>query len=108
MKNLQETWNDLKKYLEVDSALEQGFSNGKYTAILAKYAKNVTGIDISEDFLNVAKENLKDYKNINYYQNINIDYLPHNITLFIIWNKSQKACVSYEMIQAFSMESVLT
>lgn len=64
MKNLQETWNYLKKYLEVDSALEQGFSNGKYTAILAKYAKNVTGIDISEDFLNVAKENLKDYKNI--------------------------------------------
>lgn len=65
MKNLQETWNDLKKYLSVDNALEQGFSNGKYTAILADYAKHVTAIDVSEDFLNIAKENLKDFKNIN-------------------------------------------
>lgn len=65
MKNLQETWEDLKKYFQVENALEQGFSNGKYTAVLAKYAKNVTAIDLSEDFYNMAKENLKDYKNIN-------------------------------------------
>ena len=65
MKNLQETWFDLKKYLEVDNALEQGFSTGKYTAILANYAKNVTAIDVSENFLKIAKQNLIDYKNIN-------------------------------------------
>lgn len=64
MKNLQETWDYLKKYFEVDNALEQGFSNGKYTSVLAKYAKKVTAIDVSENFLNLAKENLKDYDNI--------------------------------------------
>lgn len=64
MKNLQETWGDLKKYFAVDKALELGFSNGKYTAILADYAKSVTGIDVSKEFLDIAKENLKDYNNI--------------------------------------------
>lgn len=65
MKSLQEIWADLEKYLKVERALEQGFSNGKYTRILAGYAKNVTGIDVSEDFLKMAKENLKDCNNIN-------------------------------------------
>lgn len=64
MKPLQEIWNDLEKYLKVENALEQGFSNGKYTKILADYAKKVTAIDVSEDFLKLAKENLKDYNNI--------------------------------------------
>lgn len=64
MKSFNEMWEDLEKYLKVDKALEQGFSNGKYTEILAKYAKNVTAIDVSEDFYNIAKENLKNYHNI--------------------------------------------
>lgn len=64
MKPLSEIWNDLEKYLRVNKALEQGFSNGKYTEILAKYAENVTAIDVSEDFYNIAKENLKNYDNI--------------------------------------------
>ncbi len=64
MKPLQEIWKDLEKYLRVENALEQGFSNGKYTKILANYAENVTAIDVSEDFLKMASENLKEYKNI--------------------------------------------
>ena len=59
-----EMWKKLEKYLTVDKALEQGFSNGKYTAVLAKYAKQVVGIDIDENFLKIAEENLKDYNNI--------------------------------------------
>lgn len=31
MKALNEIWKDLEEYLKVDNALEQGFSNGKYT-----------------------------------------------------------------------------
>ncbi|HBA37352.1 MAG TPA: hypothetical protein DCY94_01385 [Firmicutes bacterium] len=65
MKSLQEIWKELEEYLRVENALEQGFSNGKYTEVLARYAKNVTAIDVSEDFLNVAKENLKNVKNVN-------------------------------------------
>lgn len=64
MKPLQEIWTDLEKYLRVENALEQGFSNGKYTSILANYAKNVTAIDVSEDFLKIAEKNLKDYNNV--------------------------------------------
>lgn len=64
MKSLQEIWEDLKKYLEVEKALELGFSNGNYTKELAKYAKKVVGIDISDDFMEIAKRNLKDYSNI--------------------------------------------
>ncbi len=64
MKPLQEIWSDLEKYLRVENALEQGFSNGKYTKVLASYAKHVKAIDVSEDFLNMARENLKDYNNV--------------------------------------------
>lgn len=62
-----EMWKKLSKYLSVDRALEQGFSNGKYTAVLAKYAKNVVGIDVDENFLEMAENNLKNYKNIKLY-----------------------------------------
>lgn len=65
MKTFNEVIEDLKGYFTVERALEQGFSNGKYTAILANFAKNVTAIDVSEDFMKIAKENLKDYNNIN-------------------------------------------
>lgn len=65
--SFEEMWKKLEKYFIVDHVLEQGFSNGKYTMILAKYAKNVVGIDVSEDFLKVANENLKDYNNIKLY-----------------------------------------
>lgn len=64
MINFEEMWKKIEKYLKVENALEQGFSNGKYTRILAKYAKHVVGIDLSEDFYNIAKENLKDLGNI--------------------------------------------
>ncbi len=64
MKPLQEIWEDLREYLRVENALEQGFSNGNYTKILAKFAKNVTAIDVSDNFLSLAKENLKSYHNI--------------------------------------------
>ena len=60
-----EMWERIKKYLSVDKALEEGFSNGKYTAVLAKYAKNVDAIDVDENFMKIAKENLKDFNNIN-------------------------------------------
>ncbi len=64
MISFEEMWKKLEKYLIVDNALEQGFSNGKYTRELAKYAKKVVGIDLSEDFYNMAKENLKDLDNV--------------------------------------------
>lgn len=64
MINFEEMWKKIEKYLKVENALEQGFSNGRYTRILAKYAKHVVGIDLSEDFYNIAKENLKDLGNI--------------------------------------------
>ena len=59
MISFEEMWKELEKYLTVENALEQGFSNGKYTRILSKYAKNVVGIDTSSEFLEMAKENLK-------------------------------------------------
>lgn len=65
MISFEEMWKKLENYLKVENALEQGFSNGKYTSILAKYAKNVTAIDVSEDFLKIAQHNLKDYDNVN-------------------------------------------
>lgn len=64
MIGFEEMWKKLENYLKVENALEQGFSNGKYTSILAKYAKNVTAIDVSEDFLKIAQHNLKDYDNV--------------------------------------------
>lgn len=64
MKTLQELWKNLSEYLTVNNALEQGFSNGKYTKELAKYAKHVVGIDVSQDFYDLASENLKDFNNI--------------------------------------------
>ena len=45
MISFEEMWKELENYLTVENALEQGFSNGKYTRILSKYAKNVVGID---------------------------------------------------------------
>lgn len=59
-----EMWKKLERYLRVDMALEQGFSNGKYTKILAGYAKQVVGIDVDPNFLKIAKENLKGYNNV--------------------------------------------
>ena len=59
-----EMWKKLERYLRVDKALEQGFSNGKYTKILAGYAKQVVGIDVDPNFLKIAKENLKGYNNV--------------------------------------------
>lgn len=67
MKSFDEMWKDLEKYLKVDKALEQGFSNGKYTRVLSKYAKRVVGIDVSNDFLEIAKDNLKDCDNVELY-----------------------------------------
>lgn len=64
MISFDEMWKKIEKYLHVDNALEQGFSNGKYTRELAKYAKKVVGIDLSEDFYNMTKENLKDLDNV--------------------------------------------
>ena len=62
-----EMWERIKKYLTVDKALEEGFSNGKYTAVLASFAKEVDAIDVDENFMKIAKENLKDFNNINLY-----------------------------------------
>lgn len=59
-----EMWKKLEGYLSVDNALEQGFSNGKYTKVLARYAKQVIGIDVDENFLKIAQENLKNYSNV--------------------------------------------
>lgn len=64
MINANEMWDKLSKYLKVDKALEQGFSTGKYTKILASYAKEVVAIDLSEYFFDIAAENLKDYDNV--------------------------------------------
>lgn len=65
MKEFYEMLEEISPFLKVENALEQGFSNGKYTRILSAYAKNVTGIDLSEDFYNMATENLEDLDNVN-------------------------------------------
>ena len=59
-----EMWEKLKKYLSVKRALEQGYSNGKYTKILAQYAEEVVGIDVDSNFMAMAKENLKGFNNV--------------------------------------------
>lgn len=64
MINIQKMWQKLGVFLKVDNALEEGFSNGKYTKILAKYAKNVVAIDISKDFLKIATKYLEDNDNV--------------------------------------------
>ena len=60
----EEMWVKLEKYLKVDNALEQGFSNGKFTKVLASRAKHVVGIDIDPNFMKIATENLKEYNNV--------------------------------------------
>jgi SAM-dependent methyltransferase len=64
LKTIDEVWQDLSKYLKSDRALEQGYSTGKYTKILAKYAKNVVAIDVSKEFFDIATENLKGINNV--------------------------------------------
>ena len=60
MKSLENMWEELKSYLSCERGLDEGYADGKYTRYFAKYCKHIVGIDISEDFYNQAKENLKD------------------------------------------------
>ena len=64
MKSLENMWEELKSYLSCERGLDEGYADGKYTRYFAKYCKHIVGIDISEDFYNQAKENLKDLDNV--------------------------------------------
>ncbi|MDE6284634.1 MAG: class I SAM-dependent methyltransferase [Bacilli bacterium] len=65
MKTFNEMWEELSPFLSVGKGLDEGYADGKYTRFFAKYCKHIDGIDISEDFYNQAKENLKDVSNVN-------------------------------------------
>lgn len=64
MKSFENMWEELKPYLSCERGLDEGYADGKYTRYFAKYCKHIVGIDISEDFYNQAKENLKDLDNV--------------------------------------------
>lgn len=65
MKTFNDMWEELSPFLSVEKGLDEGYADGKYTRFFAKYCNHVDGIDISEDFYNQAKENLKDVPNVN-------------------------------------------
>jgi len=65
MKSFEQMWDDLSKYLTCERGLDEGFADGKYTRYFAKYCKHIEGIDISEEFMNKAKETLKDCDSVN-------------------------------------------
>lgn len=64
MKSFDQMWEELSPYLKVEKGLDEGYADGKYTKKFATYCKHIDGIDISEDFYKQAKENLKEYRNI--------------------------------------------
>lgn len=64
MKKFNKMWDDLSPYLSVDRGLDDGYVDGKYTRQFAKYCEHIEVIDLSQDFYNLAKENLKDVKNV--------------------------------------------
>ncbi len=65
MKSFNEMWEELSPYLSCYKGLDEGYADGKYTKFFAKYCKHVDGIDISKDFYDQARENLKDVPNVN-------------------------------------------
>lgn len=64
MKSFDEMWEKISPYLTCDKGLDEGIANGKYTKYFAKYCKHIDAIDISDEFLAEARENLKDYENV--------------------------------------------
>ena len=64
MKTFTEMWDELSEYLTCERGLDEGYADGQYTKVFAKYCKQVDGIDISENFYAIAKENLKNYSNV--------------------------------------------
>lgn len=64
MKKFEEMWEELKPYLSCEKGLDEGYYDGKYTRYFARYCKHIIGIDISSEFYEEAKENLKDLDNV--------------------------------------------
>ena len=64
MKTFEQMWSELSPYLTCEKGLDEGYADGKYTRYFARYCKNIVGIDLSEEFYQKAKENLKDLDNV--------------------------------------------
>lgn len=58
----------LKKIKPSDTVLEMGCGYGRIIKSLLSKAKKVVGVDISSDNINMAKEYLKEYKNVELFQ----------------------------------------
>lgn len=56
MKNFEQMWKDLSKYLTCERGLDEGFADGKYTKYFAKYCKHIDGIDVSDIFFKKQKK----------------------------------------------------
>jgi len=73
----------LQERLEGKRVFEFGFGIGRMTSMLAEYANEVVGIDISSEMLKRAAENLSDYKNITLIHNqiLNLNFPPKSFDL---------------------------
>jgi len=60
--------------LKKSTVLEFGSATGQMTAILSKKAKKVTAVDGSAKFIKIAKERVKNVKNVEFYQSYFEDF----------------------------------
>jgi predicted O-methyltransferase YrrM len=74
-KFLNEEFDKLIKKYNISTIVETGTYKGWSTNILAKKVNKVITIDVSEDFLNEAKKNNLQNKNIDFYQGSSSDIL---------------------------------
>ncbi len=63
-----------KGICNVGNALDIGCGNGRNTKYLSKCGFNATGIDISSESINWARENIAEHKNINFFNSSLFDF----------------------------------
>ena len=57
--------NNIKKFLKKGKILDAGFGNGSLSIRASNNNLNITGIDLSEKFVEYVSEKIKDFPNIN-------------------------------------------
>ncbi len=62
----EEIYERLSKEKNMGSVIEFGCGTGYFTEVIAKNAKQVIATDVSYDMLEMAKKQLKDYKNVSF------------------------------------------
>lgn len=64
----RKTISEMVPIQNISNALDIGCGQGIFSAVLSDMGvDSITGIDISEDILKVAKENCQDYENISFF-----------------------------------------